>query len=372
MSAAPGRCVQPGVDHELLRQLLGAAIRAPTGDNCQPWRFRWDGSTLLVMHEESRGRHAFNRNNHASWLSLGCLLEGLDLAAGRHGLRTRTELTAPNGGLAAPWASITFGTSGAQVDPLADALEQRCTDRRPYRREWLPAGLVDALTADGQSSATARLHLAQNLSEPFGRYVVEGDEIVMRSELAHRDLMKWLRFSSAEAVATRDGMPWWTFASYGESRVLKLCRSYSVQRFANRLGFVSAYKRNSRRLLAASSAIGLVTVETPGFHSLVEAGRLFLRSWLRLSLAGYGFQPLTLPSLSVYDFATGAIDGDTPEQFRRLYAGGRQLLQREFAYDAERLPVWMFRTGPVAPPNWTRTYRLDLDGILELEGAGRA
>ena len=83
-----------GLDHEMMNKttkaierIVQAAAQAPSGDNCQPWRFVWDGKTLTIGHDEERARHGFNRVNHASCLSLGCVLESIHIAASGEKLR---------------------------------------------------------------------------------------------------------------------------------------------------------------------------------------------------------------------------------------------------------------------------------------------
>ena len=72
---------------EAIYRIVEAAMQAPSGDNCQPWRFEWNGHELCVSHNEEKARHAFNRANHASYISLGCVLESISIAASHENLK---------------------------------------------------------------------------------------------------------------------------------------------------------------------------------------------------------------------------------------------------------------------------------------------
>jgi sulfur-carrier protein adenylyltransferase/sulfurtransferase len=75
--------VSDAPDAAALRAIVAAALSAPSGDNCQPWRFAWDGEVLAIAHDAGRGVHPINRANLASLLALGCAVEAAALAATR-------------------------------------------------------------------------------------------------------------------------------------------------------------------------------------------------------------------------------------------------------------------------------------------------
>ena len=145
-----------------LLQILTDAMRAPSGDNCQPWRFRWDGMQLDIFHERARGLHSLNRKNHASLLTLGCLLEGLEIAAQHAGYRCAVEVQ-PNS--AGPWSRVGFHPSQQAGAGLHNALLERATDRRLYHGGSV-SDPVFATLRQGQSRfAPARLYLTDEFSK---------------------------------------------------------------------------------------------------------------------------------------------------------------------------------------------------------------
>jgi hypothetical protein len=54
------------VDGKHVRALVDAASHAPSGDNCQPWRFHWDGEYIRVVFLADRGESLYDIHNVAS------------------------------------------------------------------------------------------------------------------------------------------------------------------------------------------------------------------------------------------------------------------------------------------------------------------
>jgi len=354
------KILETTIADEKLRSILQVALRAPSGDNCQPWRFKWDGKTLHLSHDEERGRHALNRDNHASYLALGCLLESIEIQASTEGYGLSYELLpGPS-----PRAAITFGPS-RERDPLAKELPRRFTDRRPFRRSSLNAELTDALIRSAERNRPTRLHLLTQVPPEFTNFLCGCEEIVWRERNYHRDLFEWIRFDEALAQSSRDGMPWRTLGvSYPESRMLQFCKNFGFQRVMNQLGFILNIRQLLRRQIASSAALYCITVSSDEPNELVLAGRTAMRAWLTLGQNGFGVQPLTLGSLSIYDYFTGSVPKETPPRFMESFAAGRSLYQKTFGLQASEVPVWLFRTG-LSRGRSGVTLRLDIDRIFD-------
>jgi hypothetical protein len=351
-----------------VRRVVEAANHAPSGDNCQPWRFEWDGETLTVRRDAGRAAHVLDHDGDASRLTLGCVLEAIALAAA-HGEGLRAEVDAapesPRDGAA--WARVRF-TEGAPEggdEPLFRALPGRVTDRRTYRGGSLDHPVVAALRADGARAAGGvSLGITGDRSGQLVDYLAAVDGYVWQSDDVYRDVMKWMRLTHREVEATRDGVPWCSAGiDLPETAALSLSRAPFARRLAAGMGIELASRLWLRRQLASSAALVCVTARPP--VDLVAAGRLGLRAWLRLHDAGWGVQPLTLAALLAHAAGAGRLPpGTTPAQ-RALFEGGRAVLARAFGLGPDEAPVWMFRTGATsALPAHMRTRRLPAERIF--------
>ena len=65
----------------LLDSWIALAMRAPSGDNCQPWQFTFFEDHFRIAIDSVRARHFLDQNESAAWISMGCLCENLRASA---------------------------------------------------------------------------------------------------------------------------------------------------------------------------------------------------------------------------------------------------------------------------------------------------
>ena len=134
------------LDSDLFRTLIAEASLAPSVHNIQPTRWRLlSADTVLLLEDERRRVPAADPTGHDVRLSHGAALEGLSLAAGRHGFRImRVELDErPDRASGLRVIARLTLASGGTLDPLAAAVAGRSS----WRGRFLPvdAALHDAL-----------------------------------------------------------------------------------------------------------------------------------------------------------------------------------------------------------------------------------
>lgn len=350
--------------------LVHKARTAPSGDNSQPWRFCWNGEVLKILLDDGLARHALNNRNHASWLSLGCLLELIKIAGTERGLEFRADLNLKDGPTGVrEVARLRFDRTGVATDPLAAVVESRCTDRRPFRRAPVPESLLKELADLDLVYPSVRLRFRPEPSKEFLGYAVKSDEFLWKNPHVMTDFLHWTRLSRAESEARADGLPWQNLG-IGRLDLLAMRLIRKNPMWVPRLWELSFRKKVnavSRRLLTRCSGLLCIAIEQPcSPERIVEAGRLAYRAWLTLHAAGFGVQPHSLSSLVAFDVAIGAKPPGTSETFERHFQTGADLLRREFGFEANALPVWAFRSGPVRPlPRSARARRRPVDELLE-------
>jgi hypothetical protein len=353
------------ISAEMLRRWVRGASLAPSGDNCQPWSFTWDGRVLGIFHSEFRARHALNRKQHASLVSLGAVLENIRIAASSDGFTVETAVHWENLATENAWAEVRFTAAVTVADPLAEWIDRRATDRRRYRGGPIDAPCLKTILAETarQRGITARV---VGLTPTLIDYIAQCESYVWTHPGPHRDLMRWLRFNRKEAQMSRDGMHWRNLGvNLLQSRALYLLAPWSRQRWANRMGFVELRQKLVSAELRSSAGVLAFTAKSREQKNLVDVGAAAQRAWLRLNAAGFGVQPLTLASLSVYDTVTGNMPAEISPGSRAHFEKGETVLRRELGLETGELAIWMFRFGLSSPlPEAARTLRRDVDSIL--------
>lgn len=73
------------------RELIRLATLAPSGHNTQPWKFSLDATIIRIYPDYSRRLPIVDPDNHALFISLGCALENLLIAAQHSGFNGDVE-----------------------------------------------------------------------------------------------------------------------------------------------------------------------------------------------------------------------------------------------------------------------------------------
>jgi hypothetical protein len=75
-----------------LEPLVYYASLAPSGHNTQPWKFQIEENKILIYPDLNRRLPVVDADNHALYISLGCALENLVIAANHYNYHTKVKL----------------------------------------------------------------------------------------------------------------------------------------------------------------------------------------------------------------------------------------------------------------------------------------
>ncbi|MEW6327824.1 MAG: nitroreductase family protein [Thermodesulfobacteriota bacterium] len=109
------------IPKDIISKIVEAGTWAPSGDNCQPWRFKWNGQKLFLFNVPERDTSLYNSRQRASFIAHGAVLENMDIAACSHGYLMRPVLF-PEGEDNPLIATIEFRESPRKDDSLLSAV----------------------------------------------------------------------------------------------------------------------------------------------------------------------------------------------------------------------------------------------------------
>ncbi len=367
----PGR-QPPPVPPPLTRveHILDTARWAPSGDNTQPWRFEIIDDSHLVIHGfDTRDHCLYDLQGHASQLSLGALLETLDIAASDHHLRTRIHRR----------PDVPEHTPVFDIELIADTAQHRPDPRRPLA-PYIPLRSVQrrrlstrALTAREKSA------LEQTLGEDWQIRWFEG--------LADRWRMARLLFSNAglrltlpEAYETHRRIIDWQ-GTTSEERIPAQALGAStltlhLMRWAlrswPRVAFMNRYLAGTLapRLemdllpaLACGAHFAIMAKHPP--HTLddyVAAGRATQRFWLTATRLGLQLQPAYTP-LVFHEYTRDGIVFTTDARKRRHATRITAALTDRLGVGNVDRVVFLGRIGH-GPPPASRSVRRPLATLM--------
>lgn len=82
--------------NKIITDILNAAVSAPSGDNCQPWRFVVRDNVIFLYDIPELDTSLYNWNSISSLLAHGALLENIKISATNFGYSAFID-TAPFG-----------------------------------------------------------------------------------------------------------------------------------------------------------------------------------------------------------------------------------------------------------------------------------
>ena len=278
----------PAAAQAVQGELVRYATLAANSHNTQPWRFELLAGAIVIRPDSARRTPVVDPDDHHLWASLGCAVENLVQAAAAFGLRARV-------GLAGDRVVVPLEQAAAQRSPLFEAIVQRQCTRADFDGSAVAAGdlrrLEDAARAPG-----LQLLLLTDRSRIDGvaDYVVQGTIAQMQDPAFVSELKRWIRFSEADALASRDGL----FAHASGNPTLPHWLGSLLFGFAATARSESA--RYARQVRSASG-IAVFVSERNDRAAWLEAGRAYQRFALQATALGlrnaFVNPPVEVPAL---------------------------------------------------------------------------
>lgn len=344
----------------IIQHVAKAGHHAPSADNCQPWRFEWDGFHLHLRYDSNRVRkNTFPPLDPATLLAMGAAFENI-LSAARHcRLEPRYQLFPDSTGPNPLYATLDFTGHSSHPIPTRDPrLFLRHTNRLPYRKGPLPADVVSELSSMAAPDVRLKLITAGDEIGKVADLISKASEIRFQTREVHEWLGRSLRFSAAE-IGRNDGLDVNTLhLPPGGKSLLKVIKDWKRMERLNRLGMHKLLAAIDAAPLKKGSAI-LATIGNSDRVSLFSAGRIMTRAWTLLNTAGIAVHPYYV----VADILTRHAAGRIPAHLQAGADSARVETERQFGLAPREVLCMLFRVGfPTRDP--VRSRRLPLDSVL--------
>ena len=343
---APAHSPGTSLSDTIIPYLISAGCQAPSGDNCQPWKFTHKQTTINLDLDPDADTSFFNFDQMASHIACGAAIENICLAATRYHLSTRIDYC-PEQEQPGFLARITLEPARIEESDLARFIWTRHTNRTDFNGNPVPDTDVEKIFNSLEDFPGARLVLVRDKRRirEISRLIYEVDTIRSQRKDLHTHLMKMIRFTTDQALMTRDGLPLKNLeAGMAGETILKLCRPWPVMHLANKAGLGRMVARTAARWARQSSAIGLLTIQGQGISPRLLGGRAMERLWLTTTCLGLSFQPMTAAALFREQWKAGVKGRFSMTHQQRL---GKiwPLYDHHFKTDPEETQIMLFRLG---------------------------
>ncbi len=350
----------------LIEQVISLARWAPSGDNTQPWRFEVLGDDRFRIHaSDTRDWCVYDLEGRASQISVGALLETTALAAARLGHRAEFVLDLASSEAHPIIDCLLRETPGEQPDALANQIERRVTQRRPFSSR--PLKDEDRRSLEAALPAGYRVLWLEGLRDRWRMALLLFRNAHIRLTIreafeVHRRVIEW------DAVTSEDRIP--DKALGLDAMTVKSMRwamqSWERVRFLNRWLAGTWLPRLQMDLLpgiGCAAHFFLLAPEPPGnVAAYLDAGRALQRFWLACAARDLLFQPAQTP-LIFSDYAQKEIRFSADQRALGEAARLRGRLARLIGEESLSRAVYAGRIGYGTKPE-ARSVRLPVARLL--------
>jgi hypothetical protein len=278
-------------------RLVAAAIKAPSGDNCQPWAFHFiDDNRLEVSTIEERGKSFFDYRLRGTLLSLGAVIENIRVQAASEGHSVSVDYCSRS---TSGDHTVTLTLTAANPEPVllgrVDAMSNRTVNRRPYIPVSIRQADIERLLAAPVESIGVDVisHRADILR--WAKVVYLADRVRYSHPGIHQELFEKIRLSKKEAEAERTGLE---IDRLGAGPVAKplmtLIKPWHRMKALSSFGMVHMLAGQSAFTTLASGSLILITVNADQRTDWILAGEQMQRIWIAAHQIGLCTQPVTV------------------------------------------------------------------------------
>jgi len=252
------------------------ATLAPSGHNTQPWKFSLNEHSIRIFSDFTRRLPVVDPDNRELYISLGCALENLVIAAKYAGYDSEVEYF-PEGEPDECLLVTLKRINAAEDNILFQAIPKRHTNRREYNKQQIPRADLNKLESVPKEDGVTSLVLTEPRAiEQIIELVKEGNRIQMNDDAFMAELISWIRFSDLEAEKHLDGL---TSRAMGSSPA----PSWLGRMFMRLFVSAKSQSKTDEKNILSSSAVMVIISEKNDKKSWVDIGRSFERIALTLT-----------------------------------------------------------------------------------------
>lgn len=252
------------------------ATLAPSGHNTQPWKFSLTEDSIRIFPDFTRSLPVVDPDNRELYISLGCALENLVIAAKYAGFDPEVEYF-PAGEPDECILVTLKRANAAEENDLFQAIPKRHTNRREYNKEQIPAADLNKLgSVPIENGVTCLVLTEPDAIEQIFDLVREGNRIQMNDDAFMDEINFWIRFSDSEEELHLDGL---TSRAMGRSPVPGWLGRMFMRIFVS----AKSQSKTDEKNIRSSSALMVIISEKNDKKSWVDVGRSFERIALTLT-----------------------------------------------------------------------------------------
>lgn len=268
--------------------LIECAIKAPSGHNTQPWQFENIENGIIVQPDFKRALAVVDAENYELFISLGCAVENLLIAAKQKGYQCNVKY--PGKSASNIIIELTKdNTSKVIPDILFNEISKRqVTKSKYYDKPFSDDVLKQLGSCFNFEGISLRILDSKKNFEKIIPLIIEANNLQFNNRDFLNELVHWIRFSKSEAKKKKDGI--WS-ATMGMPGLGRFFGSMVMKHFVN----AKSEEKRLIDLLEHSQGLAIFLSNTFNAEAWVKTGQAFQRFGLTATHLGVSHAHLNMP-----------------------------------------------------------------------------
>lgn len=274
------------ISKKTISQLISYATKAPSGHNTQAWRFVIEDNDLCIYPDFERALPFADGDNHELYISLGCALENILLAAPTFHVSPAYSIQEAD---SLYYIRIHLKSELVEEESvLFEYITSRQVDRGAYENKEIPADIKKLLN-DNFSNDYVDIHLfSKNEINDLQPHINAAIDYQYSNNEFKNELIRWMRFNRKSAMKTADGL--WS-ASLG----IPSAGSHLGPLFIKGLVTAKSEKKRWNKLIKNSEGFAMFVADKNDPIHWIETGREFQRFGLTLTKYNISHSHMNMP-----------------------------------------------------------------------------
>ncbi len=186
-------------------KIIAYAIKAPSGHNTQPWKFKVQENWIEVYPDFTQELPVVDYNHRELYISLGCAVFNICLAAGQYGYSYNIEIIEET---KQSIIKITLEKTQTVKDSLFEQIEKRQTNRNIYTGKSIDNDTLMQLKTLHYNDDIGVYYFENKYSDfqIIKENILKGNEIQMSDAKFKEELISWIRFNKQEVDKHQNGL----------------------------------------------------------------------------------------------------------------------------------------------------------------------
>jgi hypothetical protein len=369
---------QLDLNPDTIKELVTAAVMAPSGANSQSWKWMYTNKHLYIFLDGIYNAALLDCGNTTSLVGLGAATENLIIKAHALNLEVVTEIPPLDKDSILIAAFKFFNKSSDSLkskfephvcDALIDTIPHRLTNRVIGTRKKIDTTILNEICDLAKTIPGADLKIIdkdEDLNE-MREVIARMDRIRIMHEGGQQDFRAEIRWSKEEVDLYKNGIDLLGTVDLTPSELagFRMVKEWPVVKLLNDWKGGTGLEKIGRKSIDGSSAVCLVTMPEFSSKDFFLGGRALERVWLKANQQGISVHPASISTLIFNTIAHGNKD-ILPPVMKEEALMLRKKFEQLFKIDSIIGEVLLIRLFYANAPK-SRSVRYPLEQILSIK-----